>query len=453
LRDLVIFAVFVVILPMSFTRPWVGLCAFSWLAYNRTQDLTWGFARDLPISQLIAIAMILGWLTMEFHPIRLRTPMMKAMVLMLLWVLVSMFATGLNWDLQGRRITDLAKVILVCLLSGAMLTSRHRLRVLMAIIALGLGFYSAKNGIMYALGSKSIAGPGGMLKDNNDFALAMVMNVPLLYYLADEMKPLKYGGFICKYMKMALCLSFLTIMSTDSRGGFLALGVAMVMIALKTRYKFPAIASMVLVGVVGLAAAPEGYRERIVTIFAGSSEMDESVQGRLTSWQVAGNMIGSNPLMGIGMNKMVKEYNNYTEGIVNAQGTTDHFARVAHNSYLQIWAESGTPAYILFMFMLVGTIVFLEVKGRQYKRSGDDWIVPYCNAIEVSLTSFMIGAAFLNRAHFDLIYQFVVIAGALPVVVLIERNSTAGQRRRAGPRIAQEVWVRHSDPFSRIGSR
>ena len=39
------------LLPLCYLRPWVGVCVFSWLAYNRTQDLTWGFARVLPISQ------------------------------------------------------------------------------------------------------------------------------------------------------------------------------------------------------------------------------------------------------------------------------------------------------------------------------------------------------------------------------------------------------------------
>lgn len=452
MRDVVVFALFVGLLPMSFLRPWVGLCTFSWLAYNRTQDLTWGFARGLPLSQLIAIATLLGWMTMEYRPIKLRTPMVKAMVLMLLWIIVSMLATGANWDLQGRRITDLAKVMLVCLLSGAMLTNRNRLRVLMAIIAIGLGFYGAKNGIMYALGSKSIAGPGGMLKDNNDFALAMVMNVPLLFYMANEVKPLKHGEWMSKFMKLAFVLSFLTIMSTGSRGGFLSLGVALTVMALKTKWKFPALGSMVVVGVLGLALAPEEYRERIVTIFAGSDEIDGSVKGRLTSWKVAGNMIGSNPVVGIGLNKMVKEYNHYTDGIVNADGTEQHFARVAHNSYLQIWAESGTPAYLLFMFMLVGTIISLEIGGRRFRRNGDGWLVPYCNALEVSLIAFLIGATFLNRAHFDLIYQLVVIAGSLPVLALVERSAVK-ETTRSGPRIAQEVWVRHADPFARVGNR
>lgn len=160
-------------------------------------------------------------------------------------------------------------------------------------------------------------------------------------------------------------------------------------------------------------------------------------------------MIQGNPVFGIGINKTVKEYNNYTQGIVNEVGTNDHFARVTHNSYLQIWAESGTPAYLLFMFMCVGTILWLEFAWRRFRRSGDTWILPYCHAIEVAFISFMIGATFLNRSHFDLIYQLVAITSILPVVVENERRTS--KVRRAGPRLADVVEVDHRDPFVRVG--
>lgn len=451
MRDVVVFLLFAGVLPLCFIRPWVGLCTFSWLAYNRTQDLTWGFARTLPFSQLVAIFMILGWLVIEFRPIRLNGYLPKVMLALLIWIGVSMLASGLNWELQGRRYTELAKVILISVLTGAMVVNRTRLRTLMAIIAVGLGFYGFKNGLLLMMGSRSIRGPGGMLLDNNDFALAMVMNVPLLFYLADEMLPLKHGRLICRFMKASFYLSFLAIVSTGSRGGLLSLAFGMGLMAMKTKWKIPALGSMVLAAAVGSIFLPQDYKDRVASMFVSADEQDGSVQGRFVSWQVAGNMIQAKPLFGIGLNKMVKEYNNYTQGLVNEDGTTEHFARVAHNSYLQIWAESGTPAYLLFMIMCVGTIVWLEVAWRRYRRSGDGWVVPYCHAIQVCFCSYMLGATFLNRSHFDLIYQLVVVVSILPVVVAAERR--ANVRRRRGPGIAQEVVVDHRDPFTRVGTR
>lgn len=450
MRDVVVFTLFIGILPLCFLRPWVGLCTFNWLAYNRTQDLTWGFARTLPISQLVAVMTILGWLSMEFRPLRLRSIFAKAMIVLLVWTLASMLVTGLNWELQGRRYSDFAKVVFTCLLSAALINDRKRLKVMMAVISLGLGFFSLKNGLLFCLGSRSIIGPGGMMKDNNDFGLALAMNTPLLWYLADEMRDLKHGERIRLFMKGAFYLNFLAIMSTGSRGAFLSVSVAVFLIAMKTRYKVPAIVGVLMIGLLGATFAPAEYKERISTIFQSAEKQDESVQGRFVSWKVAWNMIKRHPVQGIGLNQMVKKYNNYTDGILNENGGTEHFARVTHNTYLQIWAEVGTPAFLIFLFLVLGTVVRLEVLIRRWKNTADAWAVNYCNGIQVSMSVFFVGATFLNRSHFDLVYQYVAIVTVLPLVVAVERR--VSKPRRSGPRVAETVWVRHKDPFVRVGS-
>jgi len=451
MRDVIVFSLFIAVLPLCFLRPWVGLCTFTWLAYNRTQDLTWGFARTLPLSQLIAIFMLLGWLIVEFRPVKLRGPYTKAMIALLIWIGISMLVTGLDWGLQGRRYTEFSKVVLISLITGSLTINRTRLKTIMAVIACALGFYGFKNGLLLMTGSRSIAGPGGMLKDNNDFALAMIMVVPMLYYLADEMRDLPYGFYIRRFMKAAFVLTFLAVVSTGSRGGFLSLSVAVFLMAMKTRYKLPALGLIAVLGVVGFVATPADYRERILTIFSSSEEQDDSVQGRFVSWRVAGNMIEANPVFGIGMNQTIKQYNDYTQDIVNKQGSNQHYARVTHNSYLQIWAESGTPAYLLFMFICVGSIVSLELMWRRYRRKGDLWVLPYCHAIQVSLCSYVIGATFLNRSQFDLVYQLVVVVSVIPVVVANERQVRAAHERRLGPRVANEVEIDHRDSFVKVG--
>jgi hypothetical protein len=62
-----------------------------------------------------------------------------------------------------------------------------------------------------------------------------------------------------------------------------------------------------------------------------------------------------------------------------------------------------------------------------------------------------VGAMFLNRAHFDLMYQLVAVGAMLPVVIVAERERQAAlRRRRLGPAVASEVWVRHRDPFVKL---
>jgi O-antigen ligase len=83
---------------------------------------------------------------------------------------------------------------------------------------------------------------------------------------------------------------------------------------------------------------------------------------------------------------------------------------VAHNSYLQIWAECGTPAlliYLILMFLSLRTCWM--IRRRASRRFYTSWMINYATMFEASLVCFAIGAVFLNRAHFDLFYHWVAI--------------------------------------------
>lgn len=440
MRDVVVFGVFVALLPMCFFRPWFGLMVFTWLAYNRTQDLTWGFARNLPLSQIVAIAMIAGWVTWEFRPLLRKEPRLWSMVFLLGIVAASIAVNTLRWDYQGSRFEDLIKINFVALLTAALCVDRARLRQAMFVVAIGLGFYGVKNAFWFLLGQGTGTGPGGMLKDNNDFALAMVMNLPLLWYLGDDLQHPRWGPIGRRAMHVAFFLTMLTIMSTGSRGGFLSMGVTVMAMALKTRYKVPAIVGMALLGMIGLMLAPDKYIARLHTITAAN---DESIQGRFVSWQVAGNMIKDKPLLGIGFKNMIWDYQRYLTGVKIPENVEVVPSRVAHNSYLQVWAESGTFAFVLFLYMIFSTIRLARRVARQARATADAWIVPYGRAIECSFYGFLTGALFLNRAHFDLLYQLVAICTTLPVVAVAERmrQSREAASQRRGPKPARRVSI------------
>jgi probable O-glycosylation ligase (exosortase A-associated) len=445
-RDLVVFLLFVGLLPLCFLRPWFGLMTFTWLAYNRTQDLTWGFARGLPISQTVAIAMIAGWLIWEPRPLMRNDNRLKAMVLLLIVVGFSIGLNRLRWDYQGSRYQELIKIILVSLLTSALCINRGRLRGVMFVIAGALGFFGVKNALWFMMGQQTGIGPGGMLKDNNDFALAMVMNLPLLWYLSEEAGRMRFGRFARPAMRVAFFMTMLTIMATGSRGGFLSMGVTLVAMALKTRWKIPAIVGMGLLGALGLMMAPAEYIERLGTI---TDAKDASVIGRLVSWKVAFEMIKDKPLLGIGFKNMVFDYQMYLARVQIPAAWGEIPSRVAHNSYLQVWAETGTIAFGAFMFMILSTILLARRIARTVRRTADAWVVPYANSIEVTFYGFLTGALFLNRAHFDLIYQLVAVAAAVPAVIVAERAVIARKTRRKGPAPARHVEVGHRDPFVR----
>ena len=101
---------------------------------------------------------------------------------------------------------------------------RHRLRTLLWTICLCLAFFGVKGGVLGVLsggGTTILRGPGGMLEDNNDFALAMVMNIPLMFYLSKRTEDLQILiRQLAIYRDSAATM--VTVLLTHSRGAFLS---------------------------------------------------------------------------------------------------------------------------------------------------------------------------------------------------------------------------------------
>jgi hypothetical protein len=65
LRDLLLVATVLGLVPFILRRPHVGVLTYAWLSYMNPHRLTWGFAHDLPFAQAV-IAMILAGLALTF---------------------------------------------------------------------------------------------------------------------------------------------------------------------------------------------------------------------------------------------------------------------------------------------------------------------------------------------------------------------------------------------------
>ena len=141
MRDLVVFAIVMLMLPSSIRRPFVGLLLFSWLAYMRPQDLCWGFARSMRMSFFVGFAMFLGWWANEQGARRFarwdaRTLLMTALAFLV--TLSYAFAEHQN-DYTNQYFVEFLKIVLIALFTTAQVDTRERLRLLLWTIAVSLG--------------------------------------------------------------------------------------------------------------------------------------------------------------------------------------------------------------------------------------------------------------------------------------------------------------------------
>lgn len=438
MRDIVVFAIVFGFLPFAFVRPFYGLLLYNWLAFMRAPDLCWGAARSFRFSLIVGAAMWAGWLIFDKRPFLRMDRRNLYMILLSIFVTISWILAPVGGDSVNGKFTEFLKVIAVALFITGQIDTKSRLQSLMWVAMLSFAFYGVKGGIWGLLlqDARIIRGPGGLLLDNNDFSLAMVMNLPFLFYLSTVEERPKLRLFL----RAAFVLTIITIVLTGSRGGFLAMAVACGAMVLKSRYKAVGFATGLLGGILFLAFIPQDYRDRILSIRTAAKE-DGSAIGRLQAWAVAFRMIQDKPFFGVGFQNFVSQYGNYEPGPGAHLGH-----RVTHNSYLQIWAESGSFAFFSFLAVLFSTIFLCRRIQRIVRvRDGPTWISAYAAAIEVSFYGFLTGATFLNRAHFDFIYVIAAMASALYFVAVREIAETESERRPF--RRAGGLSIRGGDPF------
>ena len=432
MRDLLVFSTVVLALPIAFRRPYLGLLLFSWLAYMRPQDLCLSFAREMRFSFLAGATMIAGWLVYESHrrPFarwEFRTRLMVALAVL---VSVSFALARVQEAYHVRYYVEFLKILLIALFTTGQVDTRERLRWILWTIALCLAFYGLKGGLFGLLtgGSAILRGPGGMLEDNNDFALALVMNIPLLFYLGRS----EGVGWIKIATIVGVLLTIITILLTHSRGAFVALVAMLLWMAWISGHLFRATGALGVLAALFFAFAPADVIDRIATISQGGAET--SAAARLRSWAVARRMIADNPVLGVGLRNFQEHYQEYLEQPSAEEGLT----HVAHNSYLQIWAEAGSPAFLVYLALL-SSVFLVGWQVRRQARAGPHmlWAAQYSRMLEASMVGFMVGAVFLNRGHFDLVYHFL----ALVTCVALVAHAAIVQAPKSATRRGGEIRV------------
>ncbi len=430
MRDLIVFGIVMLTLPTAFKRPFVGLLLFSWLAYMRPQDLCWGFARGMRFSFFVAVTMVVGWFVNESHKRRFFAPETRSYLLLAMGVFISislLFAETRS----TRYYFEFIKIIAISLFTISQVDSKLRLRALLWVICGSLAFYSVKNGLVGLTkgGTVIIRGPGGMLEDNNDFALALVMNIPLLFFLSR----LEKNVLVRKACLIAIGLTMVTVLLTHSRGGFLAMSTTVAWIAFRSGRLMQA--GFVLIGlVIGFfLLAPAHVIDRILSMSEGAK--DSSVASRFESWMVGIRMAIDNPMWGVGLRNFIDNAQAY-----GMQGSGEQL-HVAHNSFIQIAAEGGGIAFITYMTLLL-SVFWAALWLRRVAKVRPDlyWAGHYAAMFETINLGFMVGGTFLNRGHFDLIYHFLALVGSTVLVVRrslamgpVEETASEGAPARAGP--------------------
>jgi len=417
MRQVLIFSLFFLFLPVAFFAPFIGLIGYVSIAYVRPHE--WAYMPGVPISLAVGLATLMGYLLFELTR---RAPQLTPNgLLLLLWMQIT-FATlyAISPEAAQGKYIELSKTFLIALLITAMVDSEKRARwfVLSIVFSIGLLAFRSNIGILLTMGQARIYGPGGSFEDNNDYALLLIMAVPIAYYAA------RAEGH--RWIKRALyalpLMMILTVIFTLSRGGYLGLCAVAFCLALKARFKLTALVIVTILGLIIFSIAPRQVSERVTAI--KTTEYDESTQQRLYSWDVSWRIINEHPIFGIGPRNLLQVYDRATETRV---------ARVSHNSFLQMAVDAGLPALLLFIAVIALSYRRLRKSRRILTaHAPDSPLIAYSHGLEVALVGYLVSGNFLSRHDLELLYNVIALATSFYLMARhLEREAEKDSRQYA----------------------
>lgn len=286
----------------------------------------------------------------------------------------------------------------------------------------------------------------GTVGEPNQLAAVLVASIVISLALAVvyKGKPLMRIAYVGA---AGLCLlaHFLTL----SRGGLIALGVAMVVAPVVAgRWRVPAlaVAALTLFSVVGFFGfvADDAQRARVTELGGGS--------GRSDIWTVGWRMVQAHPAHGIGVGQFQSSAVHYLiePGTILRSDLIIDTPKVAHNSYLHVLAEMGVIGLIPFLLILGFSLRCTLMAAHAFERRRDVGMELIARALFVGLVG-ILSADFFFSGQFS--KQLWLLLGLGPALLaMAHRPAEADEESTAGGAPVGPLAPARLEPGPALGS-
>jgi len=427
LRSLLVFSILIPGVVLACTSRYRALLLYFWFAFFRPQDWMWFDITSWRPSLFLGLLLVVPAVLTGVMP-TLGHFLCVGCVLFVLAALAAQM-NAVNQAVGWQWIDEVSRLMLICLFAVTLIkTPRDWIRAV-AVIAASLGFYGIKAGLASLLAGGEIyaAGLGGAFTDNNGYALAVVMVMPLIA-LVGQNAQVAFTGLLPSwtfrwirigcFVSLPLCAY--TVVSTFSRAGFLAL-----LVVLTAWVAFHPRRLRILIAVAAISVAstfvplPKGYADRLNTITTAvlgsqsNARSDQDVsEGRLYFWSVAMRMANDHPF-GIGMRNFQSAFPAY-----DVTGGAYGENRDVHSSHFQVLAELGYPGLVVWVAQFAyGFWVAFRVKRRgrvaTLTPSVAHLFTTASVALIASMSGFLVGGSFISGALNDLTWVTFALLAAL----------------------------------------
>ena len=413
MRDYALMGILLSFVFLALYRPWLGVLGLAVLGFMHPQGYGDGFMKTFPAYMVLFAATGIGYLVEQFRQKRLPQIYwdwrLVSLALLFGWFFVSTHHALAPFAAR-EKLVEVLKILPPLILVWLLIDTREKLFLLIATIALSIALVVIKGGywaVMTGFHDRVYGPPGSQYGDNNEFAVAVAMSIPLLFIWMRETQ-----DRALRWMILALVvLSYLSALSSWSRGGMLSLIAMTLLLVWYGRRKFIAIPLVLLGMLTASVIFSEKWLGRMGSILA--FEEDASAQSRMGVWRVGWEAAVKHPLVGNGFDSWP---------ILSASngGIMDW-----HSAYIELLAEHGFVGLVIWGGLIAGTLLSLGFLARSGRRTKQPWVASYAGMLQASLVAYLAGALTLGIAYWELPFWSIICTA---VMVRLAKNQTPGNQ-------------------------
>lgn len=390
LRDLAVLLFTLFVIALAMRKAWYGVLALAVFSYLNPHAYAWGFVRTLPLFEILFLVVaLMALFTRDRQPLPKdwRIP-----AFFLLWVYFIFTTTQAYYpDLAWEKLLFVSKIFLPFIFTLILINTREKLYYLIITIAASISVVAVKGGIFAFLSGFSYrvyGPPNTQFEENNAFAIAVLIAIPLLvlWYRETTNKIIKIG------IMVAIPLSYASALSSWSRGALLTMGVVTILLLWHSKRKYLVLPVILIGGFLAIQNLPDEWFGRMGTI--ETYQEDSSAMSRIETWKDGWYYTLKHPFTGVGF-----------------EGWRWVTQRDWHNSSIEMMSEHGFIAFGIWISMILGTLISLTLLPRKARGiPGLEWVSNYSYMLRTSLIAYYVGTSFLGLSYWDLLYHLIFIS-------------------------------------------
>jgi putative inorganic carbon (hco3(-)) transporter len=412
MRDIIIMIGFLGLLPLCFSRPFVGILVGTWFAVMYPQREAYGFSVTFQFNMIITAVTLISLFAASEKITPVKNFTIYLMFTFFAWTIITCFTAidpVTSWDFFNLTPLKVYVYIFTLIL---LVDREERLLALLWIIVISLGYYGASIGIVGLrsgggnLGLAENFGPvGTMIQDRNHMVVALLMMFPILLYFH------KYTSnkMIRQSIKCVAVLTLITVLVSYSRTGLLCLGLIGGYYFMFLRNKVIILIGGLIVFMVSFMFMPPEWQKRM-SFSSDEIKSEGSLDIRLNAWNLAQTIASDHPITGGGF-RIVQ---NPVSMAMYPGVSKNPYAAAAHSIYFEVLSDHGYIGLLLFLTLLLNVSYINFATRRMTKNLIEyQWIFDLATALQLAIFVYALGGAALSLAYYDVFYIIAFLSALL----------------------------------------